>query len=119
MKKISHFAAVLPVKDIQKSIKFYRDKLGLSVTFEWGDPVNYIVASRDDALKIHLAQLEENEQPQQSRLYIFCHDVEGIYKEFIENGVNIRTELMETDYGMKDFDIKDPDGHLLVFGSGK
>lgn len=42
----SHFASILPVKNVSKSIVFYQDKLGIELTFSWNNPVDYAVVKR-------------------------------------------------------------------------
>ncbi len=113
----SHFASVLPVTDITKSLDFYQNKLGFELTFTWKEPVEYAVLKRGD-VSIHLTQKQNTNTPLKlhNSLYIFVHDVEQVYEEFISKNVRIKNELNSRDYGMNDFDIADPDGYMLTFG---
>lgn len=121
MKKlISHAATVLPVKDVSTSITFYRDVLGFELTFSWGEPVDYAVLNRDEAVRIHL--VNRNGPPStignHTAIYIFCHDVDELFKEYERKGANIINDIGNREYHMRDFDLKDPDGHVLSFGKG-
>ena len=40
-------AAAIPVSDISLALGFYRDILGMSVTFTNGDPVGFVILKRD------------------------------------------------------------------------
>ncbi len=116
----SHFATLLPVQDIEKSIKFYQEKLGFEVTFTWKNPVEYAVLKGGDQVAIHLTKREDKLQPSpvHTALYIFVHDVDDLYTDLNQRGVEILTPLGDRDYYMRDFDIKDPDGYILCFGKG-
>jgi hypothetical protein len=51
--QITGHATVLYVKDLQAALAYYRNKLGFSGDFVWGDPPYYACLSRGDAA-IHL-----------------------------------------------------------------
>ena len=118
-KQFSHAATVFHVKDPLATAKFYRDKLGFSITFEWGDPVEYVVTNREETVSIHFSQRQgESTAPAGASMYIFVHDVDALHEEFQQRSVPIHNPIGTRDYGMRDFDILDPDGHMLCFGTG-
>ena len=47
--------------------------------------------------------------------YFYPDDVEALYQHVIKNGYQ-GTPLETTFYGMREFSIQDPDGHMLTFG---
>ena len=115
----SHFASVLGVVDMNESIAFYRDKLGFKVNFTWQDPIEYAVLKRGD-VGVHLS-LQNHRQRNgdvHTQLYVFVHDVQAVHAEFVTNGVKQISEPTTYEYGMTDFDVKDPNGHILSFGKG-
>ena len=116
----SHFAVVLAVSEIRKSISYYCDQLGFKVTFESNDPIDYAVLKRGE-VSIHLTKknVDTNHSAHRTSVYIFVHNVDAVYREFIDNGVAIHNPVGDRDYGMRDFDIMDPDGYILSFGKGK
>ena len=116
----SHSAIILPVRDIEKSTSFYRDLLGFDLTFSWGNPVGYVVLKGGDHVSVHLTQhsVDVTSDKEHVSLYVFAHDVDALYEGLIANGVEIHNAIGGRDYGMRDFDIKDPDGHILSFGKG-
>jgi len=99
---------------MEKSLVFYRDKLGFEVTFEWDKPINYAVIKAGDAVSIHLmkANKDYRRNSEHTALYIFVHNVDAIYELYKIKDVRIVNEIGNRDYGMRDFDIEDPDGHL-------
>lgn len=116
-KKLSHFATQFPVHDPEKVAEWYRDKLGFDITFKWGDPVDYIVTNREEVVSIHFVR-EETAEIQPRVIYVFCYDVDAVYEELSSNGIEHITSLVNHEYGMKDFEVKDPYGNLIVFGMG-
>ena len=116
---VSHGATIFHVDDVEKSSRFYRDELGFEITFEWGDPIRYVVTNRDEAVFIHFSQKENFSEVQPGNfntIYIFVHDVDAIYQELLSKNVDITDPIGDRDYGMRDFDIRDPDGNMLSFG---
>lgn len=114
----SHFASILPVSDIASSINFYHDKLGFKVTFTWNDPMDYVVLKRGENVSIHLTKRHPQTipTPAHASLYIFVKDADAVFTEYKSKGVAFQNPISNRDYGMRDFDIKDPDGHILTFG---
>ncbi|MEL7002164.1 MAG: glyoxalase superfamily protein [Bacteroidota bacterium] len=121
MKNFSHFAAIFPVDDVKGTAEYYRDKLGFQITFEWEDPPSYIVTKNGETVSIHFVKRDDDFKPSSRHcsLYIFVHDVDKLYKEYVKAGVNITNPISTHDYGMRDFDIIDPNGFILTFGRGQ
>ena len=119
-KLYSHAATILPVKDIQASIQFYRDLLDFDLTFTWGAPVDYAILKGGDQITIHLTESTNVEVSNQNHIKIYCfvHDVDALYEAFLARKVQVHTPIGDRDYRMRDFDISDPDGHLISFGKG-
>lgn len=114
---LSHAATVIHVKDVEKSLTFYTEKLGFEVTYQQGDPTNYAVLNCCDSIHIHLTKRETlSEHAPDTLLYIFVKDVDLLYEAFSLKGLLFRNKIDNRDYGMRDFDIKDPDGYIITFG---
>jgi uncharacterized glyoxalase superfamily protein PhnB len=50
-------------------------------------------------------------------LYLFIDDVETYYARVQGRGVTIVSALRDEPWGMREFALKDPDGHVLRVGS--
>ncbi len=120
MKLLSHAATVFPVSNMQQSLDYYRDILGFEVTFSWGDPVSYSVLKRDENIQIHLVLSEHSVMVNKhhNSLYVFSYDIDALYAELQSKGAKIIQAIGDRDYGMRDFDVEDPDGHIIAFGQG-
>ncbi len=118
---ISHFATVIGVSNIQDTIKWYKNKLGFEITFSWGEPMDYAVLKRGDNISIHFSRIDEFSKakvPENTLIYFFVYDVDAIHAEFVENGVEDIRSPEDREYGMRDFDLIDPNGYRLSFGRG-
>ena len=118
----SHAASVLPVTDVLQSAKFYCDKLGFDLTFTWGEPVDYAVLKAGPHINVHLTKRNPDHPLPKAHnhveVYFFMHDIDAFYESVQEKGAEIHTPIGNREYGMRDFDLKDPDGYLLSFGKG-
>ena len=117
--QFSHFASVLPAKDLALSLDFYIKDLGFHLTFSWGEPVDYAVLKRG-AVSIHLTKRQDEQEPSPTHtaLYIFVHDVDVVYEELLARNTVIINPIGDRDYGMRDFDVQDPEGHVITIGMG-
>ncbi len=48
--------------------------------------------------------------------YIYVDAVDTRHAEFSDKRVDIARGIEEMPYGCRDFDVRDPDGHLIAFG---
>jgi uncharacterized glyoxalase superfamily protein PhnB len=117
-KSISHFAAIFPCHDPDEIANWYRDKLGFTIGFRWEEPASYVVTHKDGNVSIHFSKTEKKDL-QPNLLYIFCNDVDVVYSELKENGVEHIPKPEDQDYGMRDFEVVDPWGNRLTFGKGE
>ena len=109
-------ATVFVVTDITKSVEHYRDALGFTVTFQYGKPTYYACLCRDEVALHLLAAHETKRLPGNGGICVFVKDVDAVHAEFIARGVSVLKPPQNYDYGMRDFDLLDPDGNHLTFG---
>lgn len=119
-----HIDAVHPVlmsRDVVASIRFY-EQLGFVRAFG-GPPENARYAGvRRDGVELHLQwhDAAEWEYPNDRPTYRFVvADVDGLYQEFRAAGIseNIKP-VTETQWGTREFHVRDPDGNGLQFYRG-
>jgi len=112
---------VLAVADLTASVRFYCDVLGLELDFLWGEPPNYgrVRHTGDGApIYIHLAPVAAGESvaPVELRIHV-GRDVDGLYAAYRARGADIGPPPQDRPWGLREFELRDPDGHLLIFGA--
>jgi uncharacterized glyoxalase superfamily protein PhnB len=109
-------ATVFTVSDIAKSVEHYRDAFGFTVTFQYGTPTFYVCLSRDE-VDLHLLSAHETKRlPGNGAVCVFVKDVDSLHAELAARGAKVVKPPQNYDYGMRDFDVIDPDGNQLTFG---
>src|ERR1700685_778076 len=112
------------VTDIQRSCEFFRQKLGFSLVFSYGDPPFYAQVARDAAhLNLRCVErpviestLREREELLSASMTVATADeIKLLFLEFQSAGVAFRQTLKKQPWGAKNFIVKDPDGNLLLF----
>lgn len=113
---LSHIAPVFRAIDLAASVAYYRDKLLFETRFEWKDseaePVRYAILGRD-GIELHLTASAD---VQLSVAYCFVADVAAYYAEVKAAGANITEAIADQPWEMREFETKDPDGNVLIFG---
>lgn len=119
LEQFSHFALVIPVADINVSLAYYQDKLGFTCDFTWKDPPEYAVLRRGGvSVHLTLGKPDERSRSDAPIAYVFVHNVDLVYAQLVSSGAEISEPVADREYGMRDFDIKDPDGYCFTFGTG-
>ena len=117
---------MLAVPDVTKTLTYYRDKLGFTISGEMGEPVTYGIAHREGAA-IHFLfshhssasslPLGGNVDDGKGGIYIDLSDVDLAAKELNDRDPALGAIPEDREYGMRDFRIIDLNGYLVVFGS--
>ena len=116
--RLTRSAAVLEVSDVVKSVAWYCDVLGFGSHSFWGEPPCFCIVGRA-SVSIFLDQSRTRRTiplNQYWAAYVYVDDIDTLYKEYRSKGVDIARELEATEYGCRDFDVRDPDGHIIGFG---
>jgi uncharacterized glyoxalase superfamily protein PhnB len=50
-------------------------------------------------------------------VYCATEDVDALYERVQARGADIASEITDTDYGSRDFTVRDPEGNLWAFGT--
>lgn len=113
---IHHLAPILPVKDLARSMDFYR-RLGFSAqSYQNGDDYGFL--SRG-GIEMHLCQssmLVEGQNPCGVYFYLVRGTAAALEAEFRAAGAPILSPLAPREWKMNEFVLSDPDGNLLRFG---
>lgn len=123
--KIKDLTPNLMVKDVSKTVEFYKQILGFNVIAtvpEEGAWVFAIVQSggatlmfqEEKSIKEEYPQLDKFAQGGGLTFYIHVDDVYALY-ERLKGKVTIAKDLHKTFYGSTDFAIEDCNGYILTF----
>lgn len=121
---LTELRPMLAVVDLQRTIRFYTDKLGFKLCGTFGDPPVWCDLSRGGVGMMFNAPPRaevERDVPLKSKdyqiFYFNTPDAAALRTEFQSRGVVV-SEIRITVYQMKEFEVRDPDGYWLWFGQG-
>ncbi len=115
-KRFVRAAPVFPVDDATKSAEYYKNTLGFEIRVLFGDPAFYAVVQRE-GVRIHLSEREDTSRKiEPCTVYVFVRDIDELYEEYNGKGVEMFSPPENQDYGMREFEMSDINGHFLVFG---
>jgi len=109
---------VLPCQDVEACTAFYVEKLGFKlVNFfkEDGEAMAFAIVSMG-TITMALQHAPDYKPFHGWSAYLYINDVRGLAAIAGARGVDIQTSPHETFYGMIEFDLKDPEGHVIAFG---
>lgn len=120
--RLRELRTMLAVTDLPATVRFYVEKLGFNCCGLFGNPPVWAEVERDGVAMMFNApprEYVERDVPRKSRdyqiYYLNVDDAGGLREELASRGVAV-SELRVTMYGMKEFEVRDPDGHWLWFG---
>jgi uncharacterized glyoxalase superfamily protein PhnB len=115
----------LMVKDVNKTVDFYKNILGFNILQTVPESGNFVFAianaggvlisfQEENSIKDEYPQLNSFAQGGGITLYIHITDVNELF-ERIKNKAKIAKELHKTFYGSTDFAVEDCNGYILTF----
>jgi catechol 2,3-dioxygenase-like lactoylglutathione lyase family enzyme len=112
------------VSDVPAALAFYRDRLGFEIAFMGPEPndIFFGIVRRGEAA-IMFKNVGVDPLPNYKRdagarwdAYIDVSDPDALAAEFASRNVEFSQPLKNDDDGLRGFEIKDADGHVLFFG---
>jgi len=114
---------VLIVTDLERSIEFYRDKLGMSVRYKSkgfvafnAGVIPFQLEALSDATETFGAEavLADREAGHRVALTMRVEDVDATYRELKHKGVEFIKDPTDMPWGHRNADFVDPDGNIWV-----
>jgi len=103
---------MLGVREMDRSVAFYRDRLGLAVQF--GSAEFSFLSAGGVALVLRAAAgLEPAGDARWSELVFHVEDIDAAYRQLRERGIEFRVEPRVVTGEQLAADFRDPDGHVL------
>lgn len=119
---LQRLTPMLSVADLQRTIAFYCDELGFRCVSTFGDPRPVWCLLQRDNVEVmfnapppaEMAGLPTRAKDFQI-FYFYPEDVVALHAAWRSKGLPAG-DLRVTVYGMKEFELRDPDGYWLWFG---
>lgn len=116
----------LVVPNVEASLNFYRNVLGFQPGFTVPEQPPYVfgsVTSGDVEIFFNDRKAVSDEYPALGArpiggsltLFIEIEGIEDLFKNVQQHGVKITMPLKDQFYGMREFNMEDPDGWIITF----
>jgi DNA-binding transcriptional MerR regulator/catechol 2,3-dioxygenase-like lactoylglutathione lyase family enzyme len=113
-----HLMPRIPVTDMERSIAYYQEALGFRLA--WRTATGDLVALASGDIEILLLVPWTGESPPQPQsAYVYVDDPDALCSEYEQAGADIVAPVASRPYGMRDFVVRDPDGHSFTLGRGE
>jgi catechol 2,3-dioxygenase-like lactoylglutathione lyase family enzyme len=116
-------APYFPVADVAKLADYYERILGFRIDYAAGNPPVFAIVSRDGfSLMLRLVDDPTRVAPNEKQggtwdAFFWVDDAEALCSELRARGADVvYGPLVQADYDMKEFAVRDPDGYVLGFG---
>ncbi|HEU0013096.1 MAG TPA: VOC family protein [Longimicrobium sp.] len=98
------------VRDLAASIEFYTKKLGFTLGFSSGEMAGVNL----DRVQVFLQRVPGEVAP--GYVFFVVDDVDALYEYHRANGVDVQDPPADREYGIREYELRDADGHSLGFG---
>jgi catechol 2,3-dioxygenase-like lactoylglutathione lyase family enzyme len=122
-----HISPFFIVSNVDRTIAFYRDKLGFETRFQEPkhDPF-FAIVGRGGAQLFVKSDASISPLPNAMRhpamrwdAFVYAPDPDALAAEFSDLGATFNVPLKDTHDGLRGFEICDPDGYVIFFGRPK
>jgi catechol 2,3-dioxygenase-like lactoylglutathione lyase family enzyme len=117
MADLTRIRCVLAVQDLATSVDYYTRVLGMAVDFTapgWAflsrGSFRVLLGECADAIPAH----ETGDHSYFA--YVTVEGIDELYRELVGNGATLQQGLADKPWGMREFGIRTPDGHRIMFG---
>jgi len=115
MARVTNIFPVFKVDNLANALEYYRAKLGFTVAWTWGDPIDRAGVALDD-IEIQLDGGGLGAPRGSSVVYCHMTDVDSYFEACRARGANVTMPIADRPWGMRDFRVLDLDGNQLGFG---
>ena len=107
---------LLRPRELEKSVRFYEETLGLAVYREWGEgPGRAVVFFLGGGFLEVSGSAPAEPPPEATRLWLQVRDVRATRDHLAKQGIPIDEEPELKPWGLLELVARDPDGLALVF----
>ena len=120
---IASVIAQLRTTDLNESIRFYTQEIGLALEFQYED---FYAGIRAGTQVFHLKLVEVKDPSikfvddgEHFHLYFGTDDIAALAETLKRRGIALMKDVHETPWGTREFTLKDNQGHTLYFGESR
>jgi len=113
-----HLMPRLPVTDIDRSVAYYQETLGFRLAWRTADGSQAALGSGEIEMLL-LVPWTGDSPPAPQSAYVYVEDPDALCAEYRQAGAEIVDPVASRPYGMRDFVVRDPDGHRFTLGRGE
>ncbi len=116
---------ILAVRDMERALRFYRDLLGASVTYEFPGPdgapayVGLRIGASSLGIGLAAAAGDGPPRPRPIALWVYATDCDAAVERLRAEGVTVVAEPATQPWGERVARVLDPDGNEVVIGSAE
>ena len=108
---------VLKTADYERARAFYRDTLGYKLAEEGGSPARFGIFKRGGSvIFVNGWQGGPTPVPGAWDAYVHVVGLEALLAELRAAEANVTQDIEDKVYGMREFEVTDPDGNVICFG---
>src|SRR5262245_58932749 len=113
---LSRSDASLAVADVVATVRFYRDKLGFTGEWLWGDPPDFggVTWGKIGLMFCLQPALAANIEGHQHAFLV--SGLDWLYQRHRNDGVQVISPLEAKPWGMREYTVRDLNGYYLRFG---
>ena len=116
-----YYCAVLLVKNVEKSKKFFSDILGQEIKMDFGRSIEFTggfsIWDKSFALKMMGLGYKDNFiQSNEVELYFEIEDLDAIFAELKKENIKFIHDIIDQPWAQRCFRIYDPDNHIIELG---
>lgn len=116
-KELGHPRPIFGVADLQTSLAYYRDRLGFTIDWEYGEPADFASVTRGDTT-IFLGEVGHGQVGQAAHagggaLWVTTREVDRLHAELKKHGAIVKLPPTDMPWGARELHVADPDGNVL------
>lgn len=117
MADLTRIRCVLAVQDLGRSVDYYTRVLGMAIDFT---APGWVFLSRG-SMRVMLGECADAMPAHETGdhsyfVYVTVEGIDELYGELVGNGATFTQKLADKPWGMREFGVRTPDGHRIMFG---